>query len=626
MSVQAPTSRRAASSRRATGGLRRAALAGGLGAVLVLAVAFVFGGSADRLAGGTRIAGVDVGGLPEAQATALLERRAEAVEQVPVTFVAGTRTWRLAPTQLGVQVDWDEAVRAAAADGDSLRPVRGLRRLRTRLFGAEVAPQAASFETVVAYQVGAMARAVDRPAREPSLRRSGLRVAILPGREGVKLDRSAAAAAVVSALAAFERGAPVELPTVVDRPRLSVASLEPAAERARLALSAPVSLVLGQTRWRVPRWEIARFLRLPAGGVDQLAIAGGGADRWIARLQDRVNRPPRDATFRVRPGGIEVVPAAAGRVLDVGATVDALLRAVTSAERRLVALPVRTAAPERTTAEAQKMGITGVVGSYTTTYGGTEGRLANVRLVAELIDGTLVGPGETFSFNGTTGERNAEKGFRAAPVIINGELQDGIGGGVCQVSTTLFNAAFEAGLPIDARTNHALYISHYPLGRDATVNYPDIDLRFTNDTEKWLLVRTFVGAGSLTVNLYGTSPGRRVETESAPLTVTGKVPVERTEDPALPKGERVIEQVGQPPRETQVLRRVYDRDGTLLFENTWTSSYRGEPTLVRVGTKPRPRPAPDASAPQVGPEAPGKPGTSPKAGPATAAPVAPART
>ena len=104
-------------------------------------------------------------------------------------------------------------------------------------------------------------------------------------------------------------------------------------------------------------------------------------------------------------------------------------------------------------------------------------------------------------------------------MIINGELQTGLGGGVCQVSTTVFNAAYEAGLKITARTNHALYISHYPLGRDATVNYPDTDLRFVNDTKHWLLLRTFVGSSSLTVNLYGTSPHRKVVSETAPLAV-----------------------------------------------------------------------------------------------------------
>jgi vancomycin resistance protein YoaR len=265
------------------------------------------------------------------------------------------------------------------------------------------------------------------------------------------------------------------------------------------------------------------------------------------------------------------------------------------------------------------MGITGIVGSYTTTYGGTAGRLHNVQLVAELIDGALVAPGARFSFNETTGERNSANGFEEAPVIINGELENGIGGGVCQVSTTVFNAAFEAGLSIEKRTNHALYISHYPLGRDATVNYPDLDLVFRNDTDRWILVRTFVGPGSLTVNLYGAPTGRRVETETAPLEVVGKVPWKRIDDDTMSKGEKVVEQFGAPPRKTSVTRRVYAPDGTLMYDTTWSSYYVGEPTVVRLGTKPRPKPVepeqPTTTAAD-GPEAPAdkavKPATAPQ--------------
>src|SRR5947207_8183367 len=150
------------------------------------------------------------------------------------------------------------------------------------------------------------------------------------------------------------------------------------------------------------------------------------------------------------------------------------------------------------------MGITTRIGRYETIYGGDPNRIHNVQLVAHLVDGKLIAPGATFSFNEATGARTAAKGFLEAPVIINGELATGLGGGVCQVSTTVFNAAYEAGLSITARTNHALYISHYPLGRDATVNYPDTDLKFLNDTGHWLLLATFVGSSSLTVDLYGT--------------------------------------------------------------------------------------------------------------------------
>jgi vancomycin resistance protein YoaR len=208
-----------------------------------------------------------------------------------------------------------------------------------------------------------------------------------------------------------------------------------------------------------------------------------------------------------------------------------------------------------------------------------------VQLVAHLVDGKLVAPGATFSFNGTTGERSAAKGFLEAPVIVNGELQTGLGGGVCQVSTTVFNAAYEGGLRITARTNHALYISHYPLGRDATVDYPNLDLKFVNDTGHWLLLRTWVGSSSLTVGLYGTPQHRKVETFPQPLSVVSPPPVEKTVDATLDPGQVVVDDPGVPAQSTSVERKVYAPDGRLLSDQSWYSSYRAEPKIVRVGPK-----------------------------------------
>ena len=254
-------------------------------------------------------------------------------------------------------------------------------------------------------------------------------------------------------------------------------------------------------------------------------------------------------------------------------------------------LVVVDAPAKLTTAQAEAMGIDGVVSSYTTIYGGIPNRIHNVQLVAHLVDDKLIAPDATFSFNGTTGDRNAAKGFLEAPVIVNGELTTGLGGGVCQVSTTVFNAAFEAGLKITQRTNHALYISHYPQGRDATVDYPSTDLKFENDTGHWLLLRTFVGSDSLTVSLYGTPTGRKVTSTTAPLTSHGSPPVKKTVDPSLKPGKKVVDYEGVPAMSTSVTRDVYDRDGKLLYHDTWYSSYRADPKLVRIGPKPKKKPA-----------------------------------
>jgi vancomycin resistance protein YoaR len=271
------------------------------------------------------------------------------------------------------------------------------------------------------------------------------------------------------------------------------------------------------------------------------------------------------------------------------ATAAAILRAALSPTRRVARLVVERTAPKLTTPEAKKLGIKQIVGTYTTIYGGIANRIHNVQLVAHLIDDHYIRPGEEFSFNKTTGVRDAAKGFLEAPVIINGELQTGLGGGVCQVSTTVFNAAYEAGLKITSRTNHALYISHYPLGRDATVNYPDTDLRFVNDTDHWLLLRTFVGSYSLTVTLYGTSPHRKVESLTAPLTVAGPIPVKSTTDPKLLRGQTVVDVAGSPALATSNERKVYTRTGKLLYDDHWSSHYRGEYRIVRVGSKKPPK-------------------------------------
>jgi vancomycin resistance protein YoaR len=560
--------------------------------VAVLLLGLAYAGSPAKIAEGVRVAGADVGGLTAAQARTALERRAEELEGTPVTFVVGETKWKLTPAQLGVEADWAAAVATAQDHGQGFAPVRGLRRLQRRFFGADVAPPVNVFEPALRYAVGRISSTVDRPARNARIVLKGLRPTAAAGVTGRKLDREVAETLVVRALAGLSR-TPVVLPVGVERPAVTASDLRRPLAQVRTALSAPVRLTLGPTRWRVPRWRIAHLLDLPAGGTTRVEVGGPEATRWLRVLARRVNRAPRDAGFAVRGDNtVRVVPAAAGRKLDVEATSDGLLAAALSRSNRTARVVVATAQPDRSTSEARGMGISRLVTAYTTTYGGEPNRLHNVRLVAELIDGALVAPGAVFSFNETTGERTAEKGFLEAPVIMNGELQTGLGGGVCQVSTTVFNAAYEAGLPISERTNHALYIDHYPLGRDATVNYPDLDLRFRNDTGRWLLVRTWVGASSLTVALYGRPVGRRVETETSPLAITGPPLEKRVADPNLYVGETALEDSGEPSRSTKVRRRVYDRGGKVLYDTTWTSWYRAEPRVVRYGTKERPAPPP----------------------------------
>jgi vancomycin resistance protein YoaR len=561
-----------------------------LGTLVAGIVGLVFAGSSDRIATGVRIAGVDVGGLTGAQARALLEKRAAKLQHVPVVFVSGSHRFEVTPARLAVRIDWNAAVATAEDRGDGFAPLRGLRRLELRVFGASVTPPVHVWNTAVDYEVQLMAKQVNQPHRDAAVKLHGLEVAVVPGQDGHVLDRKAAAAVLVQALASLSRGTPVALPVRTDPQSVTADELADAANDTRTALSAPVRLTLGPTRWRLARWKIAPLLDLPDNGSTQLGLGGPGERKWMSRLAGTVDRKPFDATWSVTSKGIRIIPDRPGVLIQRGETEKAVLAALLSSDNRVADISVTSLAPSRTAEQARSMGIVGVVGSYETIYGGDPNRIHNVQLVAHLIDGTLIGPGDTFSFNDTTGERTADKGFLEAPVIINGELGTGVAGGVCQVSTTVFNAAYEGGLDISERHNHALYISHYPLGRDATVNYPDLDLKFVNDTSHWLLLRTFVGSDSLVVNLYGTPVDRRVETETDPLTVSGPVPIQRIPDPSLLKGQTVIQQYGTAPQQTAVHRKVYAANGTLLHDDTWTSDYVGEKQIVKAGTKEPPPP------------------------------------
>jgi vancomycin resistance protein YoaR len=517
----------------------------------------VFAGSPEKLASGTRVAGVELGGMTPAAATRLLERRAARLQRAPVTFTAGGKRFRLTPAQLGVHVDWAAAVASAGKHGEGFGFLRGYRRLELELFPQDLAPPKHAYQPGLAYELGLIAKAIDTPHRDAALVRHGLHISIASGVTGRSLDRRAAEDVTVGSLAATQA-------------------------RAAQIVSRPVTVLVGPTRLRIPRWRLATILDLDG----KLSFSGPAADRYFARLAKQLDRQPRDAAFAINASGsVRVVPSAAGIAVDLPRSSARVLAAAERPTNRVARLALTAQQPKRTTAQAQAMGIVGTVSTYETFYGGDPNRIHNVQLVAHLVDNKLIAPGATFSFNGATGERSAEKGFLEAPVIINGELQTGLGGGVCQVSTTVFNAAYEAGLPITARTNHALYISHYPLGRDATVDYPDIDLKFVNNTGHWLLLRTFVGQSSLIVGLYGTPVHRRVETTTAPLRVVAPPPVEKTIDATLDPGTVEVDDPGVPAQSTSVERKVYSAGGALLSDVTWYSSYRAEPKVIRVGPK-----------------------------------------
>ncbi len=203
-------------------------------------------------------------------------------------------------------------------------------------------------------------------------------------------------------------------------------------------------------------------------------------------------------------------------------------------------------------------------------------------MLARALDGVIVAPGKVFSFNETTGPRTAEKGYQEAPTIVQGELVPSIGGGICQVATTLFNTVFFAGYPVTSRQNHSFYVSHYPDGRDATVAWGGPDFKFRNDTKTYLLLKTWTSSKAITVAIYGTDYGTEVSHKATDFTNFKAFPVKKVDDPTLPKGQEIIETSGVDGRDITVRRAVH-RDGQIIREDKFFSRYKPRTEVVRVG-------------------------------------------
>lgn len=227
---------------------------------------------------------------------------------------------------------------------------------------------------------------------------------------------------------------------------------------------------------------------------------------------------PVDAGFRVTPSDqVEIVPAKTGTSIDFNVLAEEIEQRVTGVifkneEISAVNLPVVTVQPQRTTADVEAMQINGRIAQYSTQFDtGQEGRTYNITVAAAALDGVLLAPGEDFSFNRVVGPRSTETGYKSANVIINNELVPGIGGGVCQVSSTLYNAVLLANLKIIERSNHTLPVSYVPMGQDATVVYGATDFKFTNNKESYIYIKSIVEGNTITFKVYGnqktTPPG-----------------------------------------------------------------------------------------------------------------------
>lgn len=564
---------------------------------------------AGRIFPGVSVAGVDLSGLSPNEAALKLSQTLSYPLNGKILFRDGEKMWVASPAELGMVFDPSASALAAYDAGRKDGLFGSLsKQIQARGLGVDVAP-VVIFDQRVAYAyLQNIALQVDAPVKEAALRLEGTNVIAEPGQIGKLLNIDATLIYLGAQLQTFRDG---EVPLVIREaaPRLTDVSSQ--AEAARRILSQPLVISIpnagagdpGPWSYDVP--VLANMLSVQmvdtAGQVEMKV--GLDPDKLRAALNELkiyVDRAPQNAkfVFNDETGIIEPIAASKiGRTMDVEASVAMINEALLRGEHN-INLVVNEQQPQvADTANGADLGVVELIGQQTTYfYGSSAPRIQNIVAAAEQFHGVLVAPGEVFSMGNTLGDVSLENGFAEAMIIYGGRTIKGVGGGVCQVSTTLFRTVFFAGFPVIERYSHAYRVSYYELSRsgsvdtslagmDATVYFPLVDFKFQNDTPYWLLMETYVNveARTLTWKIYSTSDNRKVTWET-----TGPVNVVPPPKPVFEENAELkaneIKQVDYAAQGADVtVTRTVWRNGQVYFSDQFITHYQPWQAVCQYG-------------------------------------------
>lgn len=585
--------------------------AAGVAALLGLAIAVVLltvrTTHAERIFPDVTVADVPVGGMPIPQAAVALSERARAIESSPITFSYKDQSWTATLRDVGVSIDENEALARAVAYG---REDSALHRLRSAVALVRSGEQLAMPISLDYQQLNRWFDEIDRglgtPPRNASVEIQGSNVVIVPEVDGVSVDRDRARAEVESQLLNLT---PIkaELPVSTKIATIRATDLEPARQLLLRAMSTPIEVTSAGGLWTLPTTDLAQFLRqdveLEQSGAPAIRL-GLDREKLAAWLDERLG-----AAIETEPVDAEV-GWNGERLVSVEPSIDGVrLDAAKLAERvessffgngGTVEAPVTYVKPTIDSANLDKLGITTLLGTGGSNYSGSnDGRATNVALGATLLNGTLIPPGGEFSFNGAIGVINEEKGFVEAQVISGEAIGRDIGGGICQVSTTMFRAAYLAGLPITEWWPHRFRIGFYeydgwPPGLDASILQPTedpatwADFKFENPSSSWMLVESWTDGVNVVVNIYGPDLGYKVDSTGPTWgDKTQMLPPKEVVDPELAPGTVTLSQTAGIGEELSQYRVVRDRNGEVLWERSFYTKYfpRGDVWTVSPDMK-----------------------------------------
>jgi len=588
------------------------AIAGGLLIFALLLFGFWVGYNvyySGKVYPGVTVAGIDLSGMEPTEAVSYLETSLGFPSQGKILLRDGDKIWLASPSEVGFYLNPQTSVSEAYYYGRSGGPTtRLVNQFEAWYLGISLAPQYIFDEKAALEYLEGVAAQTDIQKVEASLTVEGSDVVVREGRIGRHLDLPATLEDVRAQLQTMRDGE-IELAILDDAP--VILNVEEQAQLARQILSEPLTLKVPKKEkndpgpWTYEPDALAQMITIervtdPEGDYYQVGLQAESLRSFLDGIAPQLYRQRQNGGFIFNDDTRQlenIQPAVIGRSLNVDGTIEKINQKLLAGSHK-VTLDVESIQPEvGDDATAEQLGITELVSSHTSYfYGSSSERIQNITISAEQFHGILVPPGGTFSMGDALGDVTLDNGYAEALIIFGNRTIQGVGGGVCQVSTTLFRTVFFGGFPVEERYPHAYRVGYYELkadggyntsmaGLDATVYTPLVDFKFTNDTSNWLLMESYVnqGARTLTWKFYSTSDGRSVDWNTSGLKNVVEPPDPVYEENAeLAKG--TVKQVDWAVKGADVtVTRSVSRDGKTIIEDTFSTHYMPWKAVYQYG-------------------------------------------
>jgi vancomycin resistance protein YoaR len=549
-----------------------------------------------KLAPHTSVGGLHVGGDDQMQAAADVNAREQVFLNTPLVLSYGSKTWRVKPSQLGLSFSNDDAIEEAYEYDrtGSLPQEFGhllLASVKRRSYAPDLFPVTIAGKSYLEKNVLA---SIETPPAETTLNFIPGNVTVVRGVPGKLLDYESFDVALAAAYGNGATTIPLVLATF--QPTVSAADAEVARAQASALLSAPFTVKAGSITLTLQPSELAGILTtapLLDGSGLRLILKPVTTQALLASWSTKINQPATNVQVQESSGQLAIAQVGKdGSTLDVTAAqqqLAALAADQTLPAGRTITLSVQDVAAPVNPQNLASLGIVQLIGTATTSLGGSPGsRLFNIALGQKTLNGILVQPGDTFSTIGALGPVDEAHGYEDGLSIIGNRTIPEPGGGLCQVSTTLFRAVLNAGLPVVERVAHSYRVEYYEVGvgpgLDATIYEPGPDFKWKNDTGHAILIQSHIADGNITFDLYGTSDGR-VSSVPTP-TILSQTPAPApiyTDTNTLPKGATQQIEISHPGAVTTVTYTV-TRNGSVINQQTFKSDYQPWPAQYLVGT------------------------------------------